>query len=178
MINKYLINTILIIGLVFIQLSFISSLPGYFNGLNLIIVALVFLLVLEGLNPSFYYIMVAGLIYDFFSFQLFGTHLLSFLLSLILINFLLINFFTDRSLYSFLALTFFAIIGQEIFLNLIEYASRFLLSSDYYNILTWQYYKLLVGKLAVNLILSLLLFYFMSFASAKLKPVFLRSNRF
>ncbi len=113
---KIFFNALFIIILVVFQISFIDGLPTYFNNLNLPLVTLIFILVLGGLNPAFWWSLGIGFMFDIFSFMPFGLFTICYFLTIILTHFLLINFFTNRSLYSFLTLTFFATVSYEFFI--------------------------------------------------------------
>src|SRR6056297_2115887 len=111
----------IIIHLFFILLTFglqISVLNGFWGWpgfLNLGLIILIFVLELSGFYWGLGWALGLGFFYDIFYFQTFGVFLLSFLLVALLSQFLLAKFFTNRSLYSYLALIVSAIIFLELF---------------------------------------------------------------
>ncbi|MBU0880222.1 hypothetical protein KKB33_01720, partial [Patescibacteria group bacterium] len=117
MFKKIIYNIVLIISLVIFQISFINSLPAGLDNLNLILVVLIFILSLVNLDYALAWTIGLGWLLSIFLFVPFGMHLISLFLTIVFSNLLLANFFTNRSLYSFLALTGLATIIYEFFLN-------------------------------------------------------------
>ncbi|MBU1684322.1 hypothetical protein KKC56_02565, partial [Patescibacteria group bacterium] len=108
MYKQILLYLILIITLAILQLSFISNLPWQLSQLNLFLVILIFILSLGSFKTALWMTIGIGILFDIFSFNLFGFFLICLFLTILFANFLLINFFTNHSLYSFCALTFFS----------------------------------------------------------------------
>ncbi|MBU0647408.1 hypothetical protein KJ809_03245, partial [Patescibacteria group bacterium] len=121
MFKKIIYNIVLIISLVIFQISFINSLPAGLDNLNLILVVLIFILSLVNLDYALAWTIGLGWLLSIFLFVPFGMHLISLFLTIVFSNLLLANFFTNRSLYSFLALTGLATIIYEFFLNSFNY---------------------------------------------------------
>jgi len=172
MIIKIIINILLIFILTMIQFSFISGLPAPFNNLNLILISLVFILAFTSLDAALWWAVLFGFLLDIFSFSFFGQHLISLTLTTVLVYLLLNNFFTNRSLYSLLALVSFATIIYEVCLNSFSYIVNFTNKTNviFFGINFWQA-KLI--QLSLNLLLALILFYSLHFISNRLSPVFL-----
>jgi len=177
MYSKIFLNLILIIFLVICQLSFIGGLPWLFNKLNLILIVLIFILGLKDLKTALWWSIGVGFLFDVYSFSPFGFYLISLLFTVLVINFLLTSFLTDRSLYSFLALTFFATIFYEFFLNLIIYMGNFFIARTNFFILTREFWANISVQIILNLLTVFILFYVVSFLSQRLKPVFLIRKR-
>lgn len=176
MFTKIILNSLLITLLAIVQFSFISSLPNGFNNLNLILVIIVYILSgLKGLDHAIYWVVGLGFLMDIFSFSYFGINLINLILTLIIANFLLNNFFTNRSLYSFLALTFLVTLIYEIFLNGSHYI--FNLIEGEKMILNNYFFLAKATGLGLNLLFSLLLFYLINIISNRLKPVFLIKSK-
>ncbi len=163
MYSKIILNTILILSLAIIQLSFISGLPAGLNNLNLILVILIFILSLVNLNTAMWWAAGAGFLLDIFSFMPFGVYLVCLFLTIASANFLLANFFTDRSLYSFLALAGLATVIYEFFLTFWDWPAS----------LNSGFWIEKISQLGFNLLAVLLIFYLVHYVSNRLKPVFL-----
>lgn len=163
MYSKIILNTILVLLLAMAQLSFISGLPAHLNDLNLILIILIFILSLVNLNTAMWWAVGAGFLLDIFSFMPFGAYSVCLFLTIAIANFLLVNFFTDRSLYSFLALTGLATVIYEFFLTFWDWPA--LLSSGFW--------IKKISQLGFNLLAVLLIFYLVHYISNRLKPVFL-----
>ncbi len=171
--RKILLNSILILILALVQTGFISGLPSWFGNFNLSLIILLFILVMGGLNLSLWWVIGTGTLLDIFSFEPFGTHLFSLVLTIVIVNFLLVHFFTNRSLYSFLALTFFGSLFYEFFSNSIGYFLSLILNKVSFLVLDERFWTGELKQLILNLFGTLILFYAFNFLSVKLKPVFL-----
>lgn len=178
MYGKIISTALFTIFLVAIQLSFISGLPSGFNNLNLILVLLIFILALGGLRFSVWWAIGAGLLMDTLSFLPFGTYLISLAAIAFLIDFLLKGWFTNRSLYTFLALTALATFSYSILIKLASYLMHFLSGNELFLILNNEFWVNELNQLILNLLLAAIIFYFFNLLSIKLKPVFLiKSNK-
>jgi hypothetical protein len=178
MYGKIFANIILIIGLAAIQLSFISGLPPVLSSLNIIIVSAVWWLNLSGLKTAMWRLAGIGYILDLYSFAPAGVYLISLLAVALLTHWLLNNFFTDRSLYAFVALTFFATVAYEATWRLFGALAFFIARHPQ----IWEFgrdFWLDKAYLAgLNLAAVIAAFYFYGFISKRLKPVFLSKSKF
>jgi cell shape-determining protein MreD len=173
MYSKIILNILLIFTLTFIQFSFISALPGWFHDINLLLIALIFILGLSGLNLALWWAIGIGIILDTFSFTPFGIYLFSLCLVVFLSNLLLINFFTNRSLYSFLALTLFIFVLYVFILSFVNYFLRlFNFDADYFPFSDIFGLNLL-AQIFWNLFFVVIIFYAINFISNRFKPAFL-----
>lgn len=177
MYRKIVLNIVLAIILAIVQIAFISGLPSWFSNLNLILIVLVFILGLIGFQSAWWWSLGLGILMDIYHFLPFGIFLISLSSAILLTNFLLTNFFTNRSLYSFLALTTLA----GIFYNIILYFLSFI--SNFFNI-SGVFIKINSGVLvnelrglAVNILAAIFIYYFLNLISARLKPVFLLRSK-
>ncbi len=173
MYSKIIVNILLIISLYIVQVSFISGLPSFFRHLNLVIVVLIFILGLTNLKLAFWWSIGVGILFDVYSFIPFGVYLISFSSVILLANFLLTNFFTNRSLYSFLALTFFAYFGYKFFTYFLYYFSHFFTRQDFILNIGKNFWLSELSQLIINLFIVAIVFYLLGFVSNRLKPVFL-----
>jgi len=173
--KKYF-SIILAVGLLFLivfgQLSFINSLPYIWSRINLILLALILFLFFFDFKKVVFLALGLGLLVDIFSFQFFGFYTISLFLVVFLADFLLANWFTNRSTYSFLALTFFTTLFYNFVLYGLFYLSHFLSDRGFFlgQINFWRGLGL---ELVWNLGIIMLFFWVMSLTTTKLKPVFL-----
>lgn len=172
MYSKIIIHILLIAILSAAQISFISRMPAGLNHLNLILIVLVFILGLISFESSMIWAVGTGALLDIFSFFPFGVHLFCLFAAMVIINILLVNFFTDRSLYSFLALAGIATIIYEIFLRLINYLMQ-IFSSSFIAPGGVIFLKALIYQLAYNIICAFIIFYAAHYINKNLRPVFL-----
>lgn len=174
MASKIISNILLILALGALQIAFLSGLPGWFNNLNLALVVLIFILGFLGLNFSLWWSLGIGLMLEIFSFSPFGAYLLGLSLTIVIANFLLNYFFTNRSLYSFLALTALATLVYELIINFI-----FLIFSQadrYFFLASGNFWVLILEKISLNLLFAFFIYYLIYFLSRNLRPVFLNKS--
>jgi len=167
------LQIILILLIPAIQFSFLAGLPAGLSNLNIILLAIIFILALSGFQKSLIWALGMGIFMDIISFSGFGFYAISFALAAIMANFLLVHFFTNRSLYSFFALTTLTIC----FYNLINYLFKYFGNLFNSNIITASinknFWYLLLMQLLFNLSAVFILFYLINYSSNRLKPVFL-----
>jgi len=173
MYGKIIFTILFTVFLVATQLSFISGLPAGFSNVNLILVSLIFISVIGGSKFSVWWAIGAGLFMDILSFLSFGTYLLSLVAIALLIDFSLKKWFTNRSLYTFLALTILATVSYSILIKLSSYLMHFLSGSGFILILNEKFWTNELSQLVLNLLSVAVIFYFFNLLSIKLKPVFL-----
>lgn len=104
---KYL--KLLILSFIFfiLQISVANSLDGLFSGLNFVLLFLVYVFIFYDLKTALIVGFISGFFLDVFSFYFFGLYSLSIIITIFIANFFLLNFFTNRSIYSLLALALF-----------------------------------------------------------------------
>jgi len=169
---KYFINFLLILLITIFQISFVSSFPSWFSYINIVLVILVFILILFDLNVVIPWIIVSGLIMDIFTFGFFGFYILSLSSTILIVNLLLKNFFTNRSMYSFLALIFFAtVINFVITMLFSEIISLF--SEKEIIVLNLGFFRFMYKQIIMNILGMAFLYYLTNFLSNSLRPVFL-----
>jgi cell shape-determining protein MreD len=171
MIAKIITNIILIIGLGITQIALVSGLPGLASNLNLVLVFLIFILGFSNFNLAASWAIGVGFLLEIFSFLPFGVYLFSLSLTIIIANFLLNYFFTNRSLYSFLALTVittfvYKLIMHSFLLIFIEISSSALVAAD-------NFWFSILEQISLNLIFTFIIYYIIYFLGRNLKPVFL-----
>ncbi|MDP2708690.1 MAG: hypothetical protein Q8O93_01385 [bacterium] len=171
MATKIITNIILIMALSAAQIAFISALPGLAVNLNLVLVVLIFILGFSGFDLAAIWSLALGFILETYSFLPFGAYLASLILTVVIANFLLNYFFTNRSLYSFLALAGLTTIIYEIIIgSLIFILEKINLAAAPAG--AWLGTPL-ISQIGLNLIATFFIFYFVHFLGRNLKPVFL-----
>ena len=171
---RAIMNFLCVATVVIFQTSFINSLPYPLSQFNGPLIMLLFVLVLGGEKRIYWWSVGTGVLLDTVSFYPFGIYLASFTATVFLCCFLLMNFFTNRSLYSFLALTTIATIGHALSLSLLKYLSDIITVREKIplSVLAGSLPQIM-AQLALNLSVVFLLFYFINFVSRRFKPVFL-----
>lgn len=169
---KIITHIILIISLAVAQISLISGLPGSLGNLNLALVVLIFILGFSGFASAASWIIGLGFLLEIFSFLPFGAYLLSLSLTVIVANFLLNYFFTNRSLYSFLALTGLATIIYEAIINFFVFI--FVETNSAVASVVGNFWLAALERIGENLLLVLVIYYIIHFLGRNFKPVFLK----
>lgn len=177
MYKKYLLHFFIIIFIFTVETAFISGLPLYLSNLNLLLVALIFVLGLGDLEIAVLYSLCLGILVDIFSFSFFGVHTASLILTILSANFFLVKFFTDRSLYTFLALVGLATVIYEFFINGLDFIISVLSNHERMAIWNSAFLKAEFYQIAYNLAASFLVFCLVHYISNSLKPVFLLKKK-
>lgn len=165
---KIITNIILIISLAAAQISLISGLPGPAGNFNLILVILIFILGFSGFALAAYWAVGLGFLLEVFSFLPFGAYLFSLSFTVIIANFLLNYFFTNRSLYSFLALTGLASVIYELIINFFV-----LIFIEANSVAAGNLWLSGSERLGENILLAFIIYYVIHFLGRNFKPVFL-----
>jgi len=173
---KIILKSFLILFLIVIQLSFISALPAYFSNINIVLISLVYLLMITDLSSTINYAIALGILMDAFSFNIFGSYLFSFLLSIVLANFLLEHFFTNRSLYAFVALILSATLFNFLFLSLINIVYSVFIGMSMLSF-NENYFRYVFSQLVLNSFFMVVVFYLTNFLSNTFRPVFLVNKK-
>ncbi|MFA6107100.1 MAG: hypothetical protein WC745_05545 [Patescibacteria group bacterium] len=176
MLNKIIYFFFLILGLCTLQSAFVGGLPSILPGLNVIIIALIFILALKDFEDAAILALGAGIVEDIYSFSPFGLHVISFFLTLLAINFLYVSFFTNRSLYSFAALAASGSLAY-IILEKIAALTAYYFSGQTVNFPGWEFASSAFSAVILNVMLAAAVFYSINFISHKFKPVFLLRKR-
>jgi len=165
---------IFVLALAVVQVAFVSGLPVWGRELNLVIIFMIFSLEWNGGYRTIWWFLLAGLFFDLYFSPFFGFCLALFPAIFLFVSFLSSNFFTNRSLYSFLGLTFFATIFYYLVYNASFYlVSLFSESRVAFFVLTKNFWFRLADGLALNLAGVFILFYLTSAFSQRFKPVFI-----
>ena len=171
MIAKIITNIILIIGLSMAQIALVSGLPLLAGNLNLALVILIFILGFSSFNFSAWWVAGVGFLLEIFSFLPFGAYLVSLSLTIIIANWLLNYFFTNRSLYSFLALTGLATVIYELIINLFVFI--FDAANSAASFTEGSFWLFMLEQIGLNLLFTFIIYYIIYFLGRNIKPVFL-----
>ncbi|MDO8668086.1 MAG: hypothetical protein Q7K35_03235 [bacterium] len=175
MIAKIIANILFIIMLAIAQISFISGLPGVFADLNLVLVILIFILGFTSFNFAAWWSLGIGFMLEVFFFLPFGAYLVSLSLTIIIANFLLNYFFTNRSLYSFMALVALSTIFYELIINSISLI--FFENNKYFFLVDAHFWILTLKQIGLNLLFTVFIYYILHTFGRNLRPVFLIRNK-
>jgi hypothetical protein len=171
---RLILKSILVIALVIAQIAFVSALPAWLRELNLLLIFLVFSLEWSGGYRTIWWFLFIGLFFDLYFPLRFGFFLVFWPLIFLFASFLSANFFTNRSLYSFLSLTFFSTLFYYLVYNGWFYLAGFFSEERAaLFLLTKNFWLRLADGLVLNLLAVILLFYIVNILSDRLKPVFI-----
>lgn len=173
---KIFLNLLLVLFIVTFQVSFISALPGSFSNINILLIFLVYILIISDLNIALIYALACGLVMDILSFYYFGVYSISFVVTLIVVNFLLVNFFTNRSLYAFLALIISASILNFLFLVSMNNGIIFIFGGDYISA-NQEFFLSVAKQIVFNVSFMFVIFYLTNFLNNSFRPVFLVNKK-
>lgn len=156
--------------------SFISALPPFFSAINLSLILLFFVLLFTNLNTALVTSILLGFWLDISTFSFFGLNTISLFMAIWTVNFLLINWLTNRSLYSFLALSAIGTVAYNFLFYILLFFwqgsaadnSFFLFSTNFWTSLLWQ--------MLWSTIFMLLFFNLANSLSKRLKPFFLEKK--
>jgi len=169
---RWLWLALLALIIVILQLGFINSWPFWFDRINLVLLALILFLFFFDFKTSWPLVLIMGFFLDALSFEFFGAYSLTLFFTLLISDFLLINFFTNRSAYSFVALTFFATIFYDFSFYSLVYLSKFLEDKTLF-LLTANFWIGLILEIILHTSIIFLFFTIMNLTTNRLKPVFL-----
>lgn len=170
---KIITNIILMISLAVAQISLISGLPGSLGNLNLVLVVLIFILGFFSFDFAAWWAVGSGFLLEVFSFLPFGVYLLSLSFTLMIASFLLNHFFTNRSLYSFLALTGLVTVIYGLIINFLVLIFIQLNFSAAVAAGNFWSFNFRPGQIGSNLLSAFIIYYIIHFLGRNLKPVFL-----
>ena len=168
-----LFSALAVIAIIIAQLAFINGLPPYLSNLNIVLIIIILLISLGSLRTALWWAIGLGFLLDFFSFEPFGLYLSSLFFTVLFLRILLNSFITNRSLYSFLTLTFFGTLFFEFCVYAISFFSRFFSSQNFIVEFTAGFWQQEAANVFVNLITMAIIFYLVNFLSRSFRPVFL-----
>jgi hypothetical protein len=156
----------------------VSSLPAWFANVNLVIIALIFIVGMGRSVLAFWLMLGVSFLMEIYSFMPFGIIILSMTVAYAIAYALLTYYFADRTLYSFLAITMISVFLYELFLLFFNYLINFLSRNGIeMSVDRWFWLSKFQG-LAVDLILVLMIYHVINYLSRNLKPVFLIRKKY
>lgn len=166
---KYLILSLIAIFGFLLEFSFFSVWPLPWSALNISLILIISGFILFDYFEVFFLSIVLGFLNDIFNFHHFSFNLIAFFLTSLVIYLILKNIITNRSLYSFLFLSLIALIVNKLLFILFSWIFNLKIAFSF-NFLE------LFSELLINLLVVLIIFNLLSFASRRLQPFFLRDS--
>jgi hypothetical protein len=158
--------------LILAQLNLVNTLPFGWNKLNLILLVLILLLFFLNYKTTLLIMLIGGFLLDVYSFNFFGIYMLTVFLTVVASDFLLTNFFTNRSTYSFLALTGLVTLFYNFCLYFLIYLTKFLEEQTFF-LFSGNFWLGLAMELGWSLAAVFVFFLIMNLTTNRLRPVFL-----
>lgn len=172
---KNFLNIFFIILILILQISFFSSFV-YLSSFNLILCFLIFYCVIISYEKSLFLAAIFGMLLNIFTSHSFGIILFSFVLTLLLVNFLFHALFTNKSLYTLVALNTIGTISFNLLIIIFNYLAYFMKLTNLNIIIDSDYLIRIVIQIVSGIVFLSLLFFIYSSISKKLKSVFLLSD--
>ncbi len=158
-----------------IQFSLISSLPGAFNQINLVLMLVIFVMFFFGIRSALLFIFVLGFFLDIFSFQFFGFYIISLAIAVMTSYLISENWLTNKSLYSLVVVLIITLFTYNLLAASLAFiAVGFNGSFGPFHSSFWisLFYQLAWGVLA-----AILFFNITVSLARRLKPFFLENKR-
>jgi len=175
-IGKIIILIIILSFLTLLQFSFITALPDPFRQLNLVLVALIFILFFLDWRVALLSGLIIGFWLDVLSFHFFGLYLIIILSTLFLARGILKNWLTNRSFYTLIAL----MVCSTIFYNFLLALILYLISANYNTLFFMQarFWITVFYQCAWSFLAALVLFNLATLGSKRIKPFFLEKKSY
>lgn len=171
---RYLIYLPWLALLAVLDFSFVSALPQPLSFLSLSLAALVVVVELDDYPKIIFWAFASGLFLDLLHYQTFGLFLLSFLAGSTAAKFMINAFLSDRSYYSFLAVNL-MLLSILYFFGLIS-GFLLVLFDNPGSVAPSPGFSSFLASLAVNSVIILIVYYFLSLTTKKLNPAFIRKK--
>lgn len=174
---KFILYFLLLVFLIFLQLSFVNSLAWPWSNINIIFICLFFVVLLVNYRLGLWSAAFIGLIMEIYSPLAFGAIFISLLLSVVLINFLFNLLFTNRALYSLLLLSFLGTVFYYFF-NFVYLAVAYRLNLEAYSLTLDNYFvSTIAWQILFTGIILTLIFIPLRLFSKRFKSVYLVGGR-
>ncbi len=173
---KYFFLLLFSLFLALIQFSFISALPAPWSYVNLIIVAMLAAFLTLGRSQAWFLAAASGFFLDIFTFHSFGVAMFSLFFCAVIVYLVLENWLTNRSLYSFLLLTFIGVVAEALIYNFLLLILDWSSSAGKFFLVSGSFWRELAGNIVISLILIGLFFNLLVLVSRRLKPFFLKRH--
>lgn len=161
------------LSLAIIQRSFIWALPQPFSSISLPVIILMSYLMFSHWDRAWPALIIFGLLLDSLSFHVLGLDAVALTLSFLAGEFLLKYWLTNRSLYSFVALTVLVTLAYHIIMII----AAFLLSyrdQSFSLLFQESFWTSLAYETVSSIIAIAIIFYISNSISKKMKPFFVR----
>ena len=169
--RKLLWHLALWVAVFIFQTTFLANFNIWFRNINLILVALVFLIGALDISQAIIYVILAGLFLDIYSGLPFGIFMLSLFMTLIILEILMINLLTNRSYYSLISL---GIIGVVVYNSLLFLVVGFMYLIGASDIMfNWGYGGESLIQLINMVVFLSFIFWIANKLSSRFKPIFL-----
>lgn len=165
----YLLIALIVIG----QISLLSNFHFWQDSVNLILVIVIFSTLWRGYKVGIVTAIIAGFIYDTYSVLSFGTHIISFVVPVIIANSLFKNRLANKSIIN---LTIIMVASTAIYhfcLLGLTYLLYFLNLNVFNLDFNLNYLYLLIKQIVLNPILLILILFIVKFMATKIKSRFL-----
>ncbi len=173
---KWLVYAVFFSSVAIFHSAFISALPPLFSAINLSLILLFFVLLFIDLKTALITSVLLGFWLDILSFSFFGLNSIVLFATVAAVNFLLINWLTNRSLYSFLALS---VIGTVIY-NFLFYLLLFfwqgVASNSVFFLFSASFWISLLRQMMWSAAFMMVFFNLANSLSKSLKPFFLEKK--
>lgn len=163
---------LLVVATLILQLALESSFNFLSGKINLVLIALVFLVNLEKFDFVAWFAVGAGLLSDVYSATPFGIMSLSLFFTAVICFVLFNNFFTNYSFYSIMILGLIAIISYHFLFFLFSASLFFFGLSDFFPQIDYLY-RIFYQVMATELLMAIS-YYIFNLSSRRFKPIFIR----
>lgn len=165
----YLLIVLVVIG----QISLLSNFHFWQDSISLILVIVIFSTLWRGYKIGLITAIIAGFIYDIHSVFNFGTHILSFVLPVIIANSLFKNRLANKSIINLTIIMVTSTIIYHLCLLGVTYLLYFMNLNSFNLDFDINYLYLLIKQIVLNPILLILIFIIVKFTANKIKSRFL-----
>ncbi|OGF26625.1 hypothetical protein A2477_04840 [Candidatus Falkowbacteria bacterium RIFOXYC2_FULL_47_12] len=164
--------------LFFLQVSFFSAPPALAAGFNVLLVYSILVLLLVDVRLSLAYALFFGILTDLYSLYPFGIFIASFCIAVVISHIFLQQFFTNKSVYSFIALMALATVCfLSLQAALVWGAHFFIFNALYAPVWTAAFARALLWQTLGNTIIAAVSFYAIDYFSKKLKPFLIQRQQ-
>ena len=178
MLIKFLKQVLFIMAILAAQVALVPNLPGLEN-LNPALVALIFCAVVYRFNLAAVYGIILGLLLDLYSALPFGAMLIGLMLTLYLIYKVYERFLTNKSFYTLLGLMALATVVYNLIIYFYSVVFTFWQMKDAALIKQMTVFAVnnFLWQMALNLVLTILIFAVFHLVSRRFKAVFIDTTR-
>lgn len=175
---KFLSFLILILGIFFLHLFVINCLPTPFNHINVIFLAILWLIILSVSKDALMVSLPLAFLLELYTSQFFGIYSLSLIISLSVINWFLMNIFTNRSIYIMFLSCFFGLFLYKFLFIVLIILGDFLLYFKRNLFFSWESYLLeSFWEIILTSFLGVLFLFTLSLFFKSLNPKYIKLDK-